>query len=44
MCCAVTGQGAGTAAAVSVRDKVKPREVDISRIQKRLQEQGVRIS
>lgn len=44
MCCAVTGQGTGVAAAVAIQDGVKPRAVDISRVQKRLQAQGVRIS
>jgi len=43
MCCAVTGQGAGVAAAVSLKDKVTCRKVDISRIQKVLKKQGVRI-
>jgi hypothetical protein len=43
MCCAVTGQGAGVAAAVSLKDKVTCREVDIAKVQKALQKQGVRI-
>jgi len=43
MCCAVTGQGAGTAAAVSLKDNVTCREVDISKVQKTLKKQGVRI-
>jgi hypothetical protein len=43
LCCAVTGQGAGVAAAVSLKDKVACREVDISRVQKALRKQGVRI-
>ena len=43
MCCAVTGQGAGVAAAVSVKDNVTCREVDISRVQKALKKQDVRI-
>jgi hypothetical protein len=43
MCCAVTGQGAGTAAAVSLKDNVTCREVDISKVQKALKKQGVRI-
>src|SRR6185295_10425915 len=33
MCCAVTGQGAGVAAAVSVKDGVSAREVNIQRLQ-----------
>jgi hypothetical protein len=44
MCCTVTGQGAGVAAAVGVKDATSCRQVDISRVQKALQEQGVRIA
>jgi hypothetical protein len=40
----VTGQGAGVAAAVGVKDATSCRQVDISRVQKALQEQGVRIA
>jgi hypothetical protein len=43
MCCAVTGQGAGVAAAVSLKDNVVCREADISKIQKSLRKQNVRI-
>jgi hypothetical protein len=43
MCCTVTGQGAGVAAAVSVKDDVTPRKVDISKVQQALKRQGVRI-
>ncbi len=43
MCCAVTGQGAGVAAAVSVKDDVACRQVDISKAQKVLKKQDVRI-
>jgi len=43
MCCTVTGQGAGIAAAVSIKDGVNVGEVNISRLQKALQKQGVRI-
>ena len=43
MCCTVTGQGAGVAAAVSVLDQVRCGEVDIERVQHALQRQGVRI-
>jgi glycine/D-amino acid oxidase-like deaminating enzyme len=43
MCCSVTGQGTGVAAAVSVRDGVTCREVSRSRVQKALERQGVRI-
>jgi hypothetical protein len=43
MCCTVTGQGAGAAAAVSIKDKVSCGEVDIKRVQRALEKQGVRI-
>jgi hypothetical protein len=43
MCCTVTGQGAGVAAAVSVKDHVTCRQVNISKVQKALEKQGVRI-
>jgi hypothetical protein len=43
MCCTVTGQGAGVAAAVSLKDGVSCREVDVSSVQKVLKKQGVRI-
>ena len=43
MCCTVTGQGAGTAAALSVKDNVPCREVSISKLQQSLKKQGVRI-
>ena len=43
MCCAVTGQGAGVAAAVSLKDGTSPRHVDIERVQRALRSQGVRI-
>lgn len=43
MCCAVTGQGAGVAAAVSIRDGVRVRDVDIARLQAELRRQGVRL-
>jgi hypothetical protein len=43
MCCTVTGQGAGVAAAVSVKDNVACRRVNISKVQKALEKQGVRI-
>ncbi len=42
-CCFVTGQGAGVAAAVSVKDNVSCRQVDISKVQEVLKKQGVRI-
>ncbi len=43
MCCAVTGQGAGVAAALSIQDDVTCRQVNIKRLQNRLIRQGVRI-
>jgi hypothetical protein len=43
MCCALTGQGAGVAAAVSVKDEVTCAEVDLPRVQKALEKQGVRV-
>ena len=43
MCCTVTGQGAGVAAALSVKDGVCCSQVDVARLQKALRKQGVRI-
>lgn len=43
MCCTVTGQGAGVAAAVSVKKDLSTREIDIAHVQKALKKQGVRI-
>ncbi|MDW7728653.1 MAG: FAD-dependent oxidoreductase [Bacillota bacterium] len=43
MCCAVTGQGAGVAAAVAINSGRTTASVDISEVQKRLLKQGVRI-
>jgi len=43
MCCAVTGQGAGVAADVSVKDNITCSEVNVSRVQRCLKQQGVRI-
>ena len=42
MCCSVTGQGAGVAAAVSVKEDATCRKVDIAKVQKALERQGVR--
>lgn len=42
-CCAVTGQGAGTAAALSVQSGKDLAEVDLAAVQASLQGQGVRI-
>jgi hypothetical protein len=44
MCCTVTGQGAGVAAAVSLKSGVSCREVDVSQVQRCLTRQGVRIA
>ena len=44
MCCTVTGQGAGVAAAVSLKDGVNCGEVDIGRLQAALKQQGVRLN
>ena len=44
MCCTVTGQGAGVAAAVSLATGSSPREVDLGRVQEILREQGVRLN
>lgn len=43
MCCTVTGQAAGVAAAVSVKDDVTCRRVSVRNVQKALNRQGVRI-
>lgn len=42
-CCAVLGQGAGVAAARSVRDDVALADVDIALVQEELNRQGVRL-
>jgi hypothetical protein len=44
MCCTVTGQGAGLAAAVSLKDGVKSSQMDLSRLQAALKKQGVRLA
>src|SRR4029077_13078398 len=43
MCCAVTGQGAGVAAAIPVKDGAKVSDVSIARLQAELVRQGVRL-
>jgi len=43
MCCAVTGQAAGVAAAVSLRDGVPSGRVDVGHVQQALARQGVRL-
>jgi len=44
MCCAVTGQAAGVAAAVSLRDGRTSGGVDVARVQAELKKQGVRLA
>jgi ribulose 1,5-bisphosphate synthetase/thiazole synthase len=44
MCCTVTGQGAGVAAAVSIKDNDTTATVDIGKVQNVLKKQGVRIA
>ncbi len=43
MCCTVTGQGAGVAAAVSVKTGLSTQKVNVDQVQKALKNQGVRI-
>jgi predicted GNAT family acetyltransferase len=43
MACTVTGQGAGVAAAVSVRQQTTTSAVDITLVQAELEKQGVRL-
>lgn len=43
MCCSVTGQGAGVAAAVSIKDNLASSAVNIHKVQKELKKQSVRI-
>lgn len=43
MCCSVTGQAAGIAAAVAVQEKKPLREADVGTIQRHIREQGIRI-
>lgn len=42
-CCVTTGQAAGTAAAISLKDGVTTSNVSVKSVQQSLQEQGVRI-
>ena len=44
MCCTVTGQGAGVAAALSIKDSVACSQVDIAKLQRALVKKGVRIT
>jgi len=43
MACTVTGQGAGVAAAVSVREGTSTANVDITKVQEELRKQGVKL-
>ena len=43
MCCAVTGQGAGAAAAISIRDGDSLRDLNIGHLQRELKRQSARI-
>jgi len=43
MCCAVSGQGAGTAAAISLRTGQAFEDLDIGQVQRELKRQGARI-
>ncbi len=40
-CCMATGQAAGTAAAIAVKDSVVPRKINITKLQRILKSQGV---
>lgn len=42
-CCMATGQAAGTAAALAVKRKVTPRELDVLALRRNLLEQGVKL-
>jgi hypothetical protein len=44
MCCAVTGQAAGAAAACAVADGITTATVDRGRVQRELRRQGLRIA
>jgi len=44
MACTVTGQGAGVAAAVSIKEKSTTHDVDIKAVQEELLRQGVKIN
>ena len=43
MCCTVTGQGAGVAAAISLKEKKTTKNVDIQKVQEELRRQNARI-
>jgi len=44
MACTVTGQGAGVAAAVSMKENRNSENVDVTKVQKELKRQGVRLN
>ncbi len=44
VCCTVTGEAAGAAAALSIEDDVTPRDVEVPKFQAYLKDQNVRIS
>ena len=44
MCCTVTGQGAGAAAALAVKNNTTPRNLDINQLQQLLKQQRVRVT
>ena len=44
VCCIATGQGAGIAAATSIKENSTCREVNIPKLQESLKNQGVRIN
>jgi hypothetical protein len=44
MCCTVTGQGAGVAAAISVKHGQSLSDINIDTVQKELRRQGVPLS
>jgi len=44
MCCTVTGQGAGVAAALSIKDNTSCGQVNMASLQRALSKQGVRIN
>ena len=41
-CCIVTGEGAGTAAAIAIKNNTTVSQVDIQTVQERLQQNGVK--
>ncbi|EES4391354.1 putative intracellular survival FAD-dependent oxidoreductase IbeA [Escherichia coli] len=42
-CCIVTGEGAGTAAAIAIKNNTTVSQVDIQTVQERLQQNGVKV-